>query len=705
MNLNIVKLRTIGLAATLAWTNAASAQSTEEEELALAYGDKTVVSIATGSSQPIARAPSAATVVTSNDIKAIGATDLNQVLESVPGLHVSVSAIGYDQRVAIRGILTERGPQVLWLLNGHRLNTTYLSNRGSGLGDFPVENIARIEIIRGPGSALYGADAFSGVINIITKTASDINGTEYGARIGSFKTRDAWLQYGGQLGTVETAIYLRAGKSDGQNNIIETDLQTILDKAFNTHISNAPGPLSLSSESFDASADFHYQDWRFRASYQERKTGLAIGLIDSLDPQARFPTSRLYVDAKYQKENIVKNWDFSAGIGYSDSHEDASNPPYRILPAGAFGNTFPDGLIAAPHHKEREIDINATAVYSGFNNHRIRIGTGYRDENLYAVGESKNFFTAVIPGVGAVTMPLSEGVVDVTGNPALVFLLPQKRSVSYFFAQDEWTLTKDWTLTAGVRKDRYSDFGNTTNPRLALVWDAAYNIVIKALHGRAFRAPSFVEEYAKNNPASTGNPALQPETITTNELAFAWQPKSNVQTNLTIFHYKERNIIRFVANADPTTGSTAKNAGDQTGRGLELESAWDPDRNLRLTGSYSLQHSTDESTGKDAGLAPHHRVFLRSDWRFAPSWQFGATLNYVANRQRQAGDARPQIADFTTIDLSLRREKLLGNWEVRAAVKNLFNRDIREPSLAPGNILNDLPLPRRSFYIQLQHNL
>ena len=78
---------------------------------------------------------------------------------------------------------------------------------------------------------------------------------------------------------------------------------------------------------------------------------------------------------------------------------------------------------------------------------------------------------------------------DVSGDPALVYMLPHKRNVSYTFVQDEWSFAKDWALTAGVRHDRYSDFGGTTNPRLALVWDAAYNIVVKAMHGTAFRAP------------------------------------------------------------------------------------------------------------------------------------------------------------------------------------------------------------------------
>ncbi|CAK0780863.1 hypothetical protein CCP3SC15_810013 [Gammaproteobacteria bacterium] len=77
-------------------------------------------------------------------------------------------------------------------------------------------------------------------------------------------------------------------------------------------------------------------------------------------------------------------------------------------------------------------------------------------------------------------------------------LLPHQRRVDYLYAQDEWNLARDWTLTAGVRHDRYSDFGSTTNPRLALVWDATLNLTAKLLFGQAFRAPSFTEQYGIN---------------------------------------------------------------------------------------------------------------------------------------------------------------------------------------------------------------
>ncbi|MGH8806330.1 MAG: TonB-dependent receptor plug domain-containing protein, partial [Noviherbaspirillum sp.] len=150
------------------------AQVSEEDELALVYGDKSTISIATGSQQSLRRAPAVATIITAEDIATMGARDLDDVLESVPGIHVSRNSIAYASLFVIRGIFSANNSQVLLLQNGVPMTTMFTGGKGGVWGGYPVDHIARIEIIRGPGSALYGADAYAGVINIITKTAADV---------------------------------------------------------------------------------------------------------------------------------------------------------------------------------------------------------------------------------------------------------------------------------------------------------------------------------------------------------------------------------------------------------------------------------------------------------------------------------------------------------------------------------------------------
>lgn len=654
------------------------AQSVDEEDLALVYGDKSNISIATGGQQPISRAPAVASVITAEDIKAMGTTDLDQALESVPGLHVSMNHIVMKSVYEFRGIATNQNPQVLMLVNGIPLTNVFWGDRSQIWGGMPLENVARIEVIRGPGSALYGADAFSGVINIITKTAADIHDTEYGARLGSFNSRDAWIQHGGKLGSLDSAFYLRAGNTDGSQAILQRDA------------AGASGPLSTARKAIDARVDLSKNAWRFRAAYQQRELGSGGGLGGALDPNSRTLSTRTYLDLNYDQANWAPNWDVSGVLSYYRNNEPPANPAYTLFPAGTPG--FPNGMTGNPGHAEQHPRGSLSAFYTGFEQHRIRIGTGLEIEDLYSVTEFKNFTATFAPN-GAPPV-----LVNATGNPALVYMLPHKRNLSYVFAQDEWNLAKDWTLTAGIRHDVYSDFGGTTNPRLALVWDAAYNIVVKAMHGTAFRAPSFSEMYSINNPVVIGSSTIQPETVISDELAFSWQQTANLRGNLNFFHYRMSNIILPV-------GAVYQNAGEQTGRGLEWEEIFDVTSNFRLTGNYSWQHSIDGATGQDAGMAPHRRLFARGDWRFAPRWQFGTTVNYVAERMRQPGDTRPQIPDYTTVDLILRREKIANGWDVRASVTNLFNSNALEPTFLTSGIPSDLPLPGRAFYIEAQHGL
>ncbi|MGB7597728.1 MAG: TonB-dependent receptor [Gallionella sp.] len=680
----------------LAWIGSAAAAQTTEEDLALAYGDKSMISIATGSTQPIDRAPAVATVITARDIAAMGATDLDQALESVPGLHVSMSNVGMNPIYEFRGIATKNNPEVLMLVNGLPITSVLWGDRGQILGGMPLENVARIEVIRGPGSALYGADAFSGVINIITKTAADIKGGEFGLRGGSYNTRDAWTQYGGKLGILDAAFYLRAGNTDGQKGIIQQDAQTTWDQIFSTNASLAPGPVSAESKGIDARADLSHEAWRLRTPYQQREVGTGAGVAGSLDPNGRGQASRLFMDMSYEQANWAPNWDLSGVAGFYNIKENG-DPAYMLFPTGAFGGAFPNGMIGDPEHAEQHSYANVSAFYTGLEQHRIRVGTGYQIEDMYQTQETKNYNAAFQPL--CTPLPCTPPTVDATGNPALVYMMPHTRNVSYAFAQDEWSFARDWALTAGVRHDDYSDFGGTTNPRLALVWNAAYNVVVKAMHGTAFRAPSFAELYAINNPVAIGNPNLKPETIKTDELAFSWQPVAKLQNNLNFFRYRMSNIIL------PITGSTYENTGDQVGRGLELESTLDATSTIRLTGNFSLQHSIDQTTGLDAGMAPHRRLFVLADWRFAPLWQVSTKANYVADRMREPGDTRPKIPDYTLVDLTLRRKSFAGDWDVSAMVTNLFDRAAWEPTFQSVGMISDLPLPGRAFYLQFQHKL
>lgn len=672
------------------------AQTTDEEELALVYGDKSTISIATGNQQPLRRAPAVATVITATEIAAMGATDLDEVLETVPGIHVSRSTNLYSPLYVIRGIYSQFNPQTLMLQNGVPMTTLFVGNRGNGWGGLPLENIARIEIIRGPGSALYGADAYSGVINVITKTAADIAGTQVGTRIGSFNTRDAWTQHGGKLGPVDVAAYLRVGATDGFKRVVTADAQTRNDALFGTDVSLAPGTVNTGRDAVDASLNLGYDKWRLRVGYKLRDDmGTGTGVASALDPIGKGKTERTNADVSWADPQFARDWGVGGTASYLQ-YKQLFPTPLQLLPPGVTfpTGTFTNGMIGAPQTWERQLRFSAFASYAGFVGHNLRLGLGYDDLNLYKTQELKNFtFTAS-------GLPVPAGsVVDYTNIAP--FLLPQKRSVSYIYAQDEWNFARDWTLTTGVRHDRYSDFGGATNPRLALVWDATLDLTAKLLYGHAFRAPAFTEQYSINNPVARGNPDLRPETINTLEMAFSWQASKDTQLNWSVFRYDMKDIIRTVTNVTPGTGATFNNTGDQTGKGMELEVVWHANRNLWLSGHYAYQRSIDKISNRDAGYAPHHHLYGRADWRFSGGWLLSGQVNHVAGRERATDDNRPAISDYTTVDLTLRTDQGKTGWSLVASIRNFFNADVREPSLAPGlAIPNDLPMAPRAMYLQ-----
>ncbi len=686
----------------------AQAQELDGDELALAYGDHEFVSIATGGRTPIAKAPAVASVITAEDIKALGATDLDQVLETVPGLHVSRNGNQWLPLYSIRGILTQYNPEVLVMINGIPITSGFAGDRGRMWGDFPLENVARIEVIRGPGSALYGAEAVSGVINIVTKSAEDIDGSEFGVRAGSYRTYNAWTQQGGKWGEIDAAVYLRLGRTDGFDGRIAADAQTGLDATFATNASRAPGPLNTGYDAIDLRVDLARDKWRFRAGYKGRpdyQTG--VGVAEALDPDARMDGKNINADLTWRDAQFGPDWDVTAQASYLHIAEPNSDltlfPAGSALPlplAGGVGSTV--GMVGRPQHWERQARLDLSALHTGFAGHKLRLGAGYFRDDMYKVTESKNFtFVGLVPNC----IDLACSMVEATAANGLVFLTPHVRNSAYVYAQDEWSLAQDWALTAGLRHDRYSDFGGATNPRLALVWDTAYNLTSKLMLGRAFRAPSFVELYTVNNPVALGNAGLRPETIDTVELAFAWQARADLKGGLNLFHYRMDDVIRFMPNADPTTGNTARNAGKQHGAGLELEFTWDAASNLRLAGNYAFQRSIDENTDRDAGQAPYHQLYLRTDWRYAPGWTLNGQLNWVADRERPAGDSRPQIDDYATVDLTLRADRWRNGWEAAFAIRNLFDADAREPTTgaSASNLPNDLPLPGRGFYLEFRY--
>ena len=681
------------LAGALICSTLSFADEFEEEEALLdIFGDEELISIATGMAQPISKAPAVASVITARQIREIGARDIDDVLETVPGLHVSRDTIANNPIYTFRGIYSTENPQVLVLINGISINNLFLGNRNNVWGGMPVEAISRIEVIRGPGSAIYGADAFAGVINIITKDANEIDGTDFGVRYGTFNTREAWLLHGAEYLGFDFAFMAEVQSTDGHNEIVESDALE------GTGISLAPGETSNGRDNLDLRLEIQKDYWTIRGGLQRRRNiETGFGVATALDQSGEFESDRWNADLTYHNPDIHEDWDVQGQISFFRTSQEVDEdsvlfPPGAFLPdgMGGFIGPFNEGVIGNAEVFERHWRFNFTAEYTGIDDHTVRVGTGYTDSEIFRVEEENNFAS---PGT----------LVDVSDTP-FVFLPERHRDNKFGYIQDIWTFANDWELTAGIRYDDYNDFGDDWNPRAALVWSARQNTTLKLLYGQAFRAPSFAEfRNTDINPVAIGNDELDPEEIETLEFAIDYRPLDSLHFGANVFYYEWDDIIRFVPNADGT--AVAQNTGKQEGFGTEFEIEWDPTSRFSLTANYAYQDSEDQETNDDAGNAPHHQIYARANWEFLPNWFITPAFNYVIDRDRISGDTRDEIDDFHVFDLTLRSRAFSNQWELAVGVRNLFNSSPEEPTEDIFNISNDLPLERRRVFAEFRMSL
>ena len=682
------------------------------------FEDQYILSIATGFDQPITKAPVVASIITAATIKAMGATDIDQILESVPGLHVSRSPIGYNPIYSFRGVHTAFNPQILMLVDNVPITNLFHGDRNTVWGGMPVEAISRIEVIRGPGSALYGADAFAGVINIITKSAGEINAGELGVRWGTFNTRDLWLSRSGFIGPVELSVVLEAHKTEGSRALINADAQTWLDALTGTQVSMAPHPVNLTRNNLDFRSSAVYEDITLRAGLQNRSNwGDGAGVAQVLNPNNKFSSRRYNLDLHYHFQTMVPQLELETRLSYFRTSQKVEGN-LVLYPAGSTGpfcssgnsrfvlvdegqaGIFEDGVIGNPELFEKHRRIGLSASYTGLENHRLSLGVGYYHGSIDRVRETKNF--GVPAGYNNLIIRHGIELFDVTGTD-LAFMPQGSRENTYLYIQDSWQLANDWDLTAGVRIDHYSDFGSTTNPRIALVWANSYRLTTKLLYGEAFRAPSFAETKEVNNPVALGNPNLRPQKMSSYELAFDYRWDIDDEISINFFHYDWENIILFKPDAGAST-MTAQNTGRQTAYGLELEFSKPLSENLQLKANFAWQRSKDRLNHADAANSPERQLHISVRWQ-QDAWNMDLRGNWVMNRNRFKMDTREQIRDYLSVDFNL-RHVLSKNFEAALIVNNLFDKKSFEPSPYGDPlpfIVQDLPLAGRSVSAEIRY--
>lgn len=238
-----------------------------EEELKYLKSEAIFITTASKTAENIDRSIATVTVIEQKQIRQMGARNLVEVLRVVPGLGVTQSEAARYQ-VEARGVTTSASEKILFMLNGHPLDHN-LTNAGSTwvYDDMPVDNVERVEVVRGTGSALYGANAFLAIINIITRETKAINGAELTVRGGSFNTQNYNINYGKDFSGVKVGGNFNFSDTSGIHAFIKQDAV------------GASGNSNNHRMNYDLSWDIEYDELKLDGRFVNKKMGHLLGLV------------------------------------------------------------------------------------------------------------------------------------------------------------------------------------------------------------------------------------------------------------------------------------------------------------------------------------------------------------------------------------------------------------------------------------------
>lgn len=588
-----------------------------ESELAWLHAEAYTMT-ATKTKESLNKTTATVTTITQQQISDMGARNLLDVLTLVPGFGITQSRFGMRQ-VEVRGLTTLLSEKVLFMLNGHPLDHNLL-NAGSVLDydDLPVGTIKRIEIVRGPGSALYGANAFLAVVNIITQNAKDLNGFHASATGGSFDTQQYKASWGKQFdNSFEAALHFNFTDTKGIKSPLYTDSSR-----------STVGKSQLSETRYDIEWQLGYQDFKFEGRYIDKQQGAFFGASSMLsDNRTRQNYENYFL-------KLSRQWKLTDDLTIDTQVFHDVFTVDNIWQVGS--NTFWHSV--TPNKRTGgEIQANYTVA----NNQKLIAGFSY----------AKEVQNKLVDEYGPSPFDLTPGPNSTTNK---------KRSRWGVYAQDIWDPFKNLHLTIGIRYDDYSDFGSTLNPRVGLNWEFIQDYSLKFSYGTAYRAPSF-GELTYTNPLTKGNPSLQPEKAKTLEGGIVAHPIFGLTTQVTYYYTDINKIIS--ATPQPGAGSTPfKNGGQIAAQGVEGEIRYDFTGNLH--GSYLSANSVWQrsiQSGHQLADVPRYRTNLMANWAIDKTWSSFAHVLIKSRTLRDVSDTRANVAGYTTVDLGV-----LG--------KNMFNK-------------------------------
>jgi vitamin B12 transporter len=597
---------------------------------------ETVVVSATRTEQPQAKTGETVSVIDSATLQNLQTVSLTDALVLTPGVTVNQSGgIGQPTTVSIRG--AETG-QTLVLIDGIRINDPSGTDSGAILGDVLVNNIDKVEVLRGPQSTLYGSDAIGGVIDIFSKRGGNAPfALTASAEGGSLDTYHLNAAANGTSGAVE---YGAAANFIHSNGISAADRRN-------------GNPETDGYRNFGATANtrVHFNDaisLDLRGYYTNTK-------VDFDDNSQFFPPFLTLDSAAYNTNRFL--------AGYAGLNVD--------LFGGMFHNRF------AVMHTDSDREFY-DSIFDTIHKNDTDKGHATRFEYQGVVDLAPEYQLTF----GAETQHVSFVSDFFNSVPAFASSSKGGNTISGYYAQAQGTFFDALTLTGGVRYDEDSKFGHHTSVKLAGAYDFHEGTTLHANYGDGFKAPSLYEMFSQY-----GSTSLRPET------SHGWEVgvdqsllDGRVRGGVTYFERRTSNLIDFQSCfvaappaqcADPavaTAGGFYFNVGKTRVTGWEAQVAANITDTLTASANYTNMDSRDLITGLPLPRRPRDNASAMLTW--APSnWSIGGSVNYVSHEIDQYDSSTTPPTAFVNGGhtlFNLFGQYSFDRWSLYGRVENLF---------------------------------
>ncbi|MDC0584247.1 TonB-dependent receptor [Bacteroidales bacterium] len=516
------------------------------------------VSIATKSAVNVKQAPSVVSVITKEEIELSTARNLQELLKQIPGFEFSARYNSFEG-VGFRGVMDNRtSARHLILIDGKPFNQIFY---GQGFDmqytGIDMHIVERIEIIRGPGSALFGKNAFLSVINIITKEAQ--KGEMLKARIeaGSFNAARTFVSVGNKW---DANKHFNISFSHIRSDITDTKAADSYDRLQDWNDKNKTTGIYLNATLGDLQFYVNgilseYGTHPYESSSNKNSIHYSLKYTKKLSEKLKL-SANIYGQTLKNIENFeyIKKNDDAVAVPGTDS-----TPDIRLM------DIYPDGVYYTPYFTEYQVGWDIMAEQQLSENNQLLAGVQVTRYGVYDVEILSNLNLRTgeyYPGYNRTNLPKdSIGWFDNGEHHYANIAL---------YAQDIWYPFENLGFTLGARLDVDSEIGPIFSPRAGVnyIFNKRYNA--KFLYGQAYRAPSPSEQFQTLGFAF-GNKDLKPEYIKTLEIEFA-QNFERINNRLNVFYNMIENMIYAETKISVDASNRYYNLGTNNSFGFEVES-------------------------------------------------------------------------------------------------------------------------------------